>query len=300
MKLLVVGSMALDTIETPFGKEDNILGGSASYFSLAASMFAEVGIVAVVGKDFPEGHLDLFREKNIDLQGVTREEGETFKWEGKYGYDLGDPDTLGTYLNVFENFNPVIPESYSNVDYVFLANIDPELQLSVLNQVKDPKLVACDTMNFWIDNKVEELKKVLKHVDILLINDSETRALAGEPRITTAARAVLEMGPKILIVKRGEYGALMFAGDDIFWAPSFPLEEVIDPTGAGDTFAGGFMGYIAGNDITDPAGFKTAVVNGSVVASFTVENFSVRRLSGLTKEEISKRFAEFLKLSKVD
>jgi sugar/nucleoside kinase (ribokinase family) len=276
MKLLVVGSMALDTIETPFGKEENILGGSASYFSLAASMFTDVGIVAVVGKDFPESHLDLFRSKNIELEGVTREEGETFKWEGKYGYDLGDPDTLGTYLNVFENFNPVIPENYSNVDYVFLANIDPELQLSVLKQVKNPKLVACDTMNFWIDNKPQELKEVLKHVDILLINDSETRALAVEPRITTAARAVLDMGPKILIVKRGE-------------------------TGAGDTFAGGFMGYIAGNDITtDPAGFKTAVVNGSVIASFTVENFSVRRLSNLTKEEISTRFAEFLKLSKVD
>lgn len=300
MKLLVVGSMALDTIETPFGKEEGILGGSASFFSLAANMFTEVGIVAVVGNDFPEPHLDLFRSKNIELEGVTKLDGETFKWEGRYGYDLGDPDTLGTYLNVFENFDPVIPESYRDTDYVFLANIDPELQLSVLKQVREPKLVACDTMNYWIENKPEELKEVLKHVDVLLINDSETRALADEPRITRAARAVLDMGPKVLIVKRGEYGALMFSDDGIFWAPSYPLEEVIDPTGAGDTFAGGFMGYIAGHGITDPAGFKTAVVYGSVIASFTVENFSVRRLSSLKNEEIETRFAEFLRLSKLD
>jgi len=300
MNLLVVGSMALDSIETPFGKEDNILGGSASYFSLAASMFTQVGIVAVVGNDFPDRHLELFQSKKIELEGVTREEGETFRWEGKYGYDLGDPDTLGTYLNVFENFNPVIPESYRDTDYVFLANIDPELQLSVLKQVREPKLVACDTMNYWIDNKPGELREVLKHVDVLLVNDSETRALAGEPSITAAARAVLEMGPKVLIVKRGEYGALMFSEAGIFWAPSYPLEEVIDPTGAGDTFAGGFMGYIAGHNITDPAGFKSAVVYGSVVASFTVENFSVKRLASLKQDEIDTRFSAFLQLSRLD
>lgn len=292
--------MALDTIETPFGKEDNILGGSASYFSLAAGMFTEVGIVAVVGNDFPDTHMQLFKSKDIELEGVTREEGETFRWEGKYGYDLGDPDTLGTYLNVFENFNPVIPESYRDTDYVFLANIDPELQLSVLKQVREPRLVACDTMNYWIDNKPGELREVLKYVDVLLINDSETRALAGEPRITKAARAVLDMGPKVLIVKRGEYGALMFSAEGIFWAPSYPLEEVIDPTGAGDTFAGGFMGFIAGHNITDPGGFKTAVVYGSVIASFTVENFSVKRLASLNQEEIDARFSEFLQLSRLD
>ena len=300
MKLLVVGSMALDNIETPFGKEEGILGGSASFFSLAANMFTKVGIVAVVGNDFPEQHLDLFRSKDIELEGVTREEGETFKWEGRYGYDLGDPETLGTYLNVFENFDPVIPESYRDTEYVFLANIDPELQMSVLKQVRDPKLVACDTMNYWIDNKPEELREVLKHVDVLLINDSETRALAGEPSITRAARAVLDMGPRVLIVKRGEYGALMFSEDGIFWAPSYPLEEVIDPTGAGDTFAGGFMGYIAGHGITDPGAFKSAVVYGSVIASFTVENFSVRRLSSLKDEEIETRFSAFLQLSRLD
>ncbi|MEQ9619653.1 MAG: PfkB family carbohydrate kinase [Deltaproteobacteria bacterium] len=300
MKLLVVGSMALDTIETPFGKEENVLGGSASYFSLAASMFTDVSVVAVVGEDFPEEHLELFRSKGIKLEGVKRESGDTFRWEGRYGYDLGDPETLGTYLNVFENFNPVIPESYRNMEYVFLANIDPELQLSVLNQVNDPKLVACDTMNYWISNKPDELKKVLKHVDILMLNDSETRALAGEPRITQAARVVRDMGPKVLIVKRGEYGALMFSDDGIFWAPSYPLEEVIDPTGAGDTFAGGFMGFIAGNDIMDHTGFKTAVVYGSVAASFTVENYSVRRISRLKPAEIDQRFTAFLQLSKLD
>ena len=300
MKLLVVGSMALDTIETPFGREKDILGGSASYFSVAANMFTEVGVVAVVGRDFPDEHLRMFESKGINLDGVVKESGETFKWEGKYGYDLGDPDTIGTYLNVFENFDPVVPESYRDMDYVFLANIDPVLQLNVLNQVNSPKLVACDTMNFWIQNKPDELKEVLKHVDILLINDSETRALAGEPRITTAARAVLDMGPKTLIVKRGEYGALMFSRDGIFWAPSYPLEEVIDPTGAGDTFAGGFMGYLAGNDDLSPGSIKQAVVYGSVVASFTVEEFSVRRLVKLNGKEIETRFNAFLNLSRLD
>ncbi len=300
MKLLVVGSLALDSIETPFGKEDNILGGSASYFSLAASMFTDVCVVAVVGMDFPEEHLELLRSKGVELEGVTREEGKTFRWAGKYGYDLGDPDTLATELNVFENFKPVIPQSYRNSEYVFLANIDPELQLSVLTQVESPKLVACDTMNFWIENKPEQLKEVLKHVDILMLNDSETRALARVPSITHAARAVMALGPKVLIVKRGEYGALMFSQEGIFWAPSYPLEEVIDPTGAGDTFAGGFMGYVAGHGILDHTGFKSAVVYGSVIASFTVENFSVRRISDLKTSEVDQRFTAFLQLSKLD
>lgn len=300
MKLLVVGSIALDTVETPFGKEENILGGSASYFSLAASMFTDVCAVAVVGGDFPEEHLELFRSKGISLDGVTREAGQTFKWEGKYGYDLGDPETLGTHLNVFENFKPSIPENYRDIEYVFLANIDPELQLSVLNQMKSPKLVACDTMNYWIENKPEALREVLKHVDILMLNDSETRILAKEPRITHAARTVLGLGPKVLIVKRGEYGALMFSKEGIFWTPSYPLEEVIDPTGAGDSFAGGFMGYVAGHGIADHPGYKTAVVFGSVIASFTVENFSVRRIEQLKRSEVDKRFTAFLRLTRLD
>lgn len=300
MKLLVVGSIALDTVETPFGREENILGGSASYFSLAASMFTDVCAVAVVGKDFPEEHLDLFRSKGIELNGVKREDGHTFRWEGRYGYDLGDPETLGTHLNVFEDFKPVLPDEYRNIEYVFLANIHPELQLSVLNQIKSPKLVACDTMNYWIENEPEALKEVIKRVDILMLNDSETRLLAKEPRITQAARAVLELGPRVLVVKRGEYGALMFSRDGIFWAPSYPLEEVIDPTGAGDSFAGGFMGYIAGQDVADHAGYKTAVVFGSVIASFTVENFSVRRLAHLERPDVENRFAAFLQLSRLD
>jgi sugar/nucleoside kinase (ribokinase family) len=300
MKLLVVGSIALDTVETPFGKEENILGGSASYFSLAASMFTDVCAVAVVGSDFPEEHLDLFRSKGIALNGVKREDGQTFRWEGKYGYDLGDPETLGTHLNVFEDFKPVLPEEYREIEYIFLANIDPELQLSVLNQIKSPKLVACDTMNYWIENKPEALKEVIKRVDILMLNDSETRILAKEPRITHAARTVLDLGPRVLIVKRGEYGALMFSKEGIFWAPSYPLEEVIDPTGAGDSFAGGFMGFIAGQNVADHVGYKTAVVFGSVIASFTVENFSVKRLAQLKRPDIDKRFSAFLQLSRLD
>ncbi len=300
MGVLVVGSIALDDIETPFGKREGILGGSASYFSIAASNFTEVKIVAVVGEDFPDVHLKMLKSYNIDLQGVKKAPGKTFRWRGKYGYDLNEPITLGTYLNVFETFEPLIPDDYSQEEYVFLANIDPELQLNVLDQVTAPKLVALDTMNYWIENKPVELKKVLERVNVLIVNDSETRELAKEPRITRAARIVMDMGPEVLIVKRGEYGALLFSKDGIFWAPSYPLEEVVDPTGAGDSFAGGFMGYIAGNDIQDAAGFKRAVVHGSVIASFTVEDFSVDRLTLLKPAEIETRYQAFLKLSNLD
>ena len=300
MSVLVVGSIALDDIETPFGKREGILGGSASYFSIAASNFTEVKIVAVVGEDFPDAHLKLLQSYNIDLQGVKKAPGQTFRWRGKYGFDLNEPVTLGTYLNVFETFDPVIPDDYSQEDYVFLANIDPELQLNVLDQVTAPKVVALDTMNYWIENKPLELKKVLARANVLIVNDSETRELAKEPRIARAARIVMDMGPEVLIVKRGEYGALLFSNDGIFWAPSYPLEEVVDPTGAGDSFAGGFMGYIAGNDSRDIAGFKRAVVHGSVIASFTVEDFSVDRLTLLKKVEIETRYQAFLKLSNLD
>ena len=300
MSVLVVGSIALDDIETPFGRREGVLGGSASYFSIAASNFTEVKVVAVVGEDFPDDHIKMFESYNIDLQGVKKAEGETFRWQGSYGYDLSEALTLGTYLNVFETFDPVIPDEYSQEDYVFLANIDPELQLNVLDQVKAPKVVALDTMNFWIENKPLELKKVLERVNILIINDSEARELAKEPRITKAARIIMDMGPEVLIVKRGEYGALLFSSDGIFWAPSYPLEEVVDPTGAGDSFAGGFMGYIAGNNIDDTVGFKKAVVHGSVIASFTVEDFSVDRLIFLKKAEIETRYQAFLKLSDLD
>lgn len=300
MGLLVVGSMALDSVETPFGKVENILGGSASYFSLAASNFTDVNVVAVVGNDFPQEHIELLESHNIKLDGVKREEGETFRWVGHYGYDLSEAKTLETHLNVFETFNPVLPEHYKDIDIVFLANIDPEIQYKVLQQVNKPKLVACDTMNFWIESKPEELKNLLAHVDILIINDAETRELAGEPIIVKAARKIMTMGPKMLIVKRGEYGALMFSSEGIFYAPSYPLEEVFDPTGAGDTFAGGFMGYVASHDINNVSDYKRAVVYGSVLASFTVEDFSVKRLAKLKKEEIESRYLAFMNLSNIE
>jgi len=300
MSVLVVGSMALDTVETPFGKVENILGGSASYFSLAASNFTDVNVVAVVGNDFPEEHIQLLESHDIKLDGVKREEGETFRWVGHYGYDLSEAKTLETHLNVFETFNPVLPDHYKDIDIVFLANIDPEIQYEVLQQVKKPKLVACDTMNFWIESKPEQLKKLLGHVDILMINDAETRELSGEPIIAKAARKIMDLGPKILIVKRGEYGALMFSKDGIFYAPSYPLEEVFDPTGAGDTFAGGFMGYVASHDINNVNDYKRAVIYGSVLASFTVEDFSVNRLAKLTKDEIEARYLAFMNLSNIE
>ena len=300
MSVLVVGSIALDTVETPFGKVENVLGGSASYFSLAASNFTDVSVVAVVGYDFPQEHIEILESHNIKLDGVKREDGETFRWVGHYGYDLSEAKTLETHLNVFETFNPVLPEHYKDIDIVFLANIDPKIQYAVLQQVEKPKLVACDTMNFWIENKLEELKKLLHHVDILMINDAETRELAGEPIIVKAARQIMNMGPKMLIVKRGEYGALMFSEEGIFYAPSYPLEEVFDPTGAGDTFAGGFMGYVASHDINNVSDYKRAVVYGSVLASFTVEDFSVYRLAKLKKEEIESRYLAFLNLSNIE
>ncbi len=300
MSVLVVGSMALDSVETPFGKVENILGGSASYFSLAASKFTDVHVVAVVGNDFPEEHIQLLESHGIKLDGVKIEEGETFRWVGHYGYDLSEAKTLETHLNVFETFNPVLPDHYKDIDIVFLANIDPEIQFEVLQQVNKPKLVACDTMNFWIESKPEQLKKLLGHVDILMINDAETRELAGEPIIVKAARKIMEMGPKMLIVKRGEYGALMFSKDGIFYAPSYPLEEVLDPTGAGDTFAGGFMGYVASHDINNVNDYKRAVIYGSVLASFTVEDFSVNRLANLKKDEIDARYLAFMNLSNIE
>ncbi|NIP29088.1 MAG: sugar kinase [Candidatus Dadabacteria bacterium] len=300
MSVLVVGSVALDTIETPFGKADYVLGGSASYFSLSAINFTDVNVVAVIGEDFPSKHLELFDSKGINIDGLKKEQGNTFRWEGKYGYDLGDPDTLGTYLNVFETFNPELPDEYRRIDNVFLANIDPEIQLKVLDQVESPKIVACDTMNFWIENKVEKLKELLKRINILIINDSEARELSGEPLITNAARKIMNLGPEMLVVKRGEYGALMFSEEGIFFAPSYLLEKVFDPTGAGDTFAGGFMGYIASNDINHISDYKRAVVYGSVLASFTVEDFSINRLAVLKKEEIESRYRAFLKLSNMD
>jgi len=292
MSILVIGSVAFDTIETPFGQIDEALGGSATYFSTSASYFTDVRLVAVVGTDFPEQHRALLTERGVDLQGLQTAPGATFRWKGRYGFDLNEAQTLDTQLNVFETFNPQLPETYRDSEFVFLANIDPELQLEVLKQVRNPQLIACDTMNFWISGKREALLNTLRHVQILVINEGEARQLSGESNLRKAARAILSMGPKTLVVKRGEYGVVMFTAHSIFVAPAYPLEDVFDPTGAGDTFAGGFVGYLASTRNLSDANMRQAVVFGSVMASFTVESFSLDRLKALDYKQIEDRFHE--------
>lgn len=297
MSILVVGSVALDSVETPFGVRERVLGGSATYFATSASFFTDVNLVGVVGEDFPQEHTDFLTSRNIDLTGLSKVPGETFHWKGRYGYDLNEAQTLETHLNVFASFTPVIPEKYVDAEYLILANIDPELQMEVLNQVKNPKVVACDTMNFWISSKPEALKKVISRVDFFIINEGEARQLSGEVNLVRAARKILDMGVKNLIVKRGEYGVLMFNGATVFAAPAFPLEEVFDPTGAGDTFAGGFMGYLANTGNLTDEGVRQAVVFGSVMASFNVEAFSLDRLKTLSYPEIEARYRSFKRMT---
>ncbi|MHB0915155.1 MAG: PfkB family carbohydrate kinase [Thermoleophilia bacterium] len=297
MSILVVGSIALDTVETPFGEAEEALGGAAVYFSYAASFFSEVRLVGVIGEDFPEEHLELLAGRNIDLTGLERAPGQTFRWKGRYDFNLNEAHTLDTQLNVFETFAPSIPESFRDSEFVFLANIQPGLQMDVARQVTAPKIVACDTMNFWIEGAYDQLLETLKSVDILIINDAETRELAKEPSLVKAARKIIGWGPKTLVVKRGEYGVLMFTGDSIFSAPAYPLEDVFDPTGAGDTFAGGFMGYLAATDEINDASIRQAIVFGSTLASFNVEDFSLNRMKQITMEDILKRFTEFKLLS---
>lgn len=293
MGILVVGSVAFDSVETPFGSVENVLGGSATYFSTSASYFTDVNLVAVVGDDFPREHTDFLISRNIDLRGLSRIPGKTFRWKGKYGYDLNEAHTLETRLNVFETFRPVIPAEYVGAEFVFLANIDPELQMEVLRQVKNPRVIASDTMNFWISSKPESLKKVVGMVDILIINDAEARQFSQDPNLVKSARKILSLGVKTLIVKRGEYGVLMFTNSSIFAAPAYPLEKVFDPTGAGDTFAGGFMGYLANTGTVSESGIRQAIIFGSVMASFTVEEFSLNRLKNLTYREIEDRYRAF-------
>ena len=290
MSILVVGSVAFDSIKTPFGEVDEALGGSACYFSTSASFFTDVNLVAVVGDDFPQEHLDFLASRNVDLSGLQKARGETFRWAGRYDYDLNEAHTLATHLNVFESFSPELPEHYRSAEFVFLANIDPELQLKVLEQVEIPKLIACDTMNFWIQGKREELLKTLEKVDILIINEAEVRQLADEPNLLKAAQIVRGFGPQTLVVKRGEYGVLMFAEGSIFSAPAYPLEEVFDPTGAGDTFAGGFVGYLAATRNLEESNLRKAIVYGTVMASFTVEKFSLDRLREIDHQEIADRY----------
>jgi sugar/nucleoside kinase (ribokinase family) len=286
-------------VETPFGKAERVLGGSASFFSVAASFFVPVNLVAVVGTDFGEGQLAAFRGRPIDLEGLERMEGPTFHWQGRYSYDLNSRETVCTDLNVFEFFKPKIPARYRRSDHVFLGNIDPVLQRDVLDQVERPTVVACDTMNFWISGKPEELRRTLRGVDVLLVNDAEARELSGEWNIVKAARAIRALGPRTLVVKKGEHGVLMFSDGGSFAAPAYPLEEVFDPTGAGDTFAGGFLGYLAGAGAHgDGDGtLRRAVVMGSALASFCVESFSLDRLLTLTRPEIDERFRLFKRLT---
>ena len=292
MALLVVGSVALDSLETPFGRREDVLGGSASYFSTCASFFGPTRVVAVVGEDFPDEHLRFLASRGVDLAGLVRQPGRTFRWKGRYEFDLNTAHTLETQLNVFAKFQPVLPEHYRDSEYVFLGNIDPDLQRAVLDQVRAPRLVACDTMNFWIESKRESLLRTLRRVDLLFVNDAEVRMLAGEHNVVKAARRILSFGPRSVVVKRGEYGALFFSGDEVFASTAVPIAAVFDPTGAGDSFAGGFMGYVARVRREDPATLRRAIVLGSVLASFTVEQFSLDRLRTLGTEEIRARYAE--------
>lgn len=296
MKLLVVGSVALDSVKTPFGEVNEALGGSATYFSTSASYFADVSLVAVVGEDFPENHINFLKMRKIDVKGLERAKGRTFRWQGQYGYDLNEAHTLATELNVFQDFKPKIPQDYKNADVVFLANIDPDLQRDVLMQVKNPKIVAADTMNFWIEGKRQSLIETLRSVDILIINDSEARQLAEESNIVKAAKKIASYGPKALVIKQGEYGVVMFNGKSVFSAPAYPLEDVFDPTGAGDTFAGGFMGYLTNIMDWSEQNMRKAIIMGSVMASFNVEDFSLNRIRNLQYPEIEERYREFKKL----
>lgn len=297
MSILVVGSVGYDSIITPSAKHDHLLGGSATYFSVASSLFTETRLVAVVGTDFKREHVDLLRARAIDLEGLEIVEGATFAWGGRYLDDMNQRTTLFTDLNVFADFQPKLPSSYRQSDYVFLANIHPDLQYSVLEQTDAPVLVACDTMNLWIDTELESLRRLLKRIDMLVINDEEAKLLTGEYHLARAAKVILRMGPRRLIVKRGEYGVVMFSQEGVFAAPGYPLEEVNDPTGAGDAFAGGLMGYLARHGKLDDAAIRRAVIYGSAVGSFAVEDFGLGRLLSLTRAELLERVRGFRSMS---
>lgn len=299
MSLLVVGSVAFDALETPFGKVDRTLGGAATYFAVAASFFTRVNLVAVVGDDFTRRDAAIFRGRRVDLRGLERAPGKTFFWAGRYGANLNERVTLATDLNVFATFNPKLPPQFCGSKYIFLANIDPTLQRSVLHQVHGtPKLVALDTMNYWIERTPEALRETLRHAQVLMINDEETRQLSNEYNLLRAARHIFEMGPKTLVIKRGEHGALMVHDNSIFAVPGLPLEEVHDPTGAGDSFAGGFMGYLASAGRINDTTLRRAMIYGSVLGSFTVERFGLDRLRTLSRREIDARARHFHKLTR--
>jgi sugar/nucleoside kinase (ribokinase family) len=296
MTVLVVGSVALDSVETPFGKADDVLGGSATFFSSAASLLTPVQLVGVVGSDYPIEKLEPLRARGVDLAGLERADGPSFRWRGRYHHDLNSAETLETQLGVFSRFSPKIPEQFRNAPFVFLGNIDPRLQLEVLKQVEKPKLVACDTMNFWIQSRRTDLIALLEHVDLVTLNDGEARQLTEKVNLVQAAKWIMDHGPTTVIIKKGEHGAFMFKGDSIFFAPAFPLESVFDPTGAGDSFAGGFIGYLARTGDLSEANMRRAVMYGSAMGSFAVEKFSTERLMTLTRGEIDARITKLRQL----
>jgi sugar/nucleoside kinase (ribokinase family) len=296
MSLLVVGSVALDSVETPFGKADNVIGGSGTFFSASASHLSPVQLVGVVGDDYPMDQLEPLRKRGVDMAGLEQATGESFRWRGRYRHDLNSAETLETRLGVFSHFSPKIPAQFRNAPFVFLANIDPRLQLDVLRQVERPKLVACDTMNFWIESRRPDIVELIKHVDLITLNDGEARQLTDCFNLVKAARWIMQHGPKMVIIKKGEHGAFLFKERSIFFAPAYPLEDVFDPTGAGDSFAGGFMGYLAKtNDLSD-ANLRRAVIYGSAMGSFAVEKFSVQRLLEIDASDIANRVADFRRL----
>lgn len=302
MAILVVGSFALDSIQTPFDRIEEALGGSATYISLAASYFSgPIKVVGVIGEDFPKEYIEMLSNHNIDLEGLEIVQGgKTFRWSGKYHYDLNVRDTLFTELNVFEKFDPKIPENAKRSKFICLGNIDPVLQSKVLDQMENPQFIVCDTMNFWIEGKKSELLELLPRVNAFIVNDSEARLLSQEPNLIKAARIIREMGPQILIIKKGEHGALLFTDDTIFFAPAYPMENIYDPTGAGDSFAGGFIGYLFKTRDLSPENLKKAVIYGSTMASFCVEKFSTKGLEDLSTLQIQDRYRQFLNLSRFD
>jgi sugar/nucleoside kinase (ribokinase family) len=300
MTVLVVGSVALDSVETPFGKADEVLGGSANYFSASASHQTSVQLVGVVGSDYPVHRLDALKARGVDFAGLEHAEGESFRWRGRYRHDLNSAETLETRLGVFSHFKPKIPEQFRSAEYVFLANIDPRLQLEVLSQVQRPRLVACDTMNFWIESRRADLLELLGKVDLITLNDGEARQLTEHANLVKAARWILERGPRTVLIKKGEHGAFMFTRSTVFHAPAFPLEDVFDPTGAGDSFAGGFMGWLARTGDLSEANMRRAVVLGSAMGSFVVEGFSITRLLEVTRADIDARVSDFHQLVTFD
>jgi sugar/nucleoside kinase (ribokinase family) len=303
MSILVVGTVAFDAIETPFGKTDKIVGGAATYICLSSSFFAKnLNLVSVVGEDFPSDAIQMLKNKSVDIAGLQIKKGEkTFFWSGKYHNDMNTRDTLDTQLNVLENFSPIVPEKYQESEFLMLGNLMPSVQKQVLSQMKKrPKLVVLDTMNFWMDLFMDDLKEALKEVDVLTINDEEARQLSGEYSLVKAAKIILAMGPKYLIIKKGEHGALLFNDDEVFFAPALPLEDVVDPTGAGDSFAGGFIGYLAKTNDISFENMKRAVINGSAMASFCVEKFGTQKLTEITQIDVNERINEFVKLVKFD